>query len=395
MWQTKFVEVESKKIVKGGLHDPNFGTTYIRAELDNFEDDSVWFALLVNIANTHVYDQLKQFYKDSPHAKTDPSRIPQIIAEERARAGAKQRATVVAQMACRHLLKTPTKTVKVFIDESGDVGFQRINDVYVFAPVIIPEERYQNVRCAIDALRAKHWGTNAPAEIHMSQVPESKRSAIRGDFASIILENDVSILGCTIEKGAFIKHLFRCHAAARYTEEDALNVTWHELINDKTYYLQANTLATSVELIVMHLALDFLTGGTAAVFTHDRKYRAWMNDALNLGFRRGVEEAKNIALSFFGLSTAPTVSFNVADSVSEPCLWLSDWISNELRAWSFHTPYSPELERVKSRMTFLGFMTNGVKATSTEIGGVAEREFPDLPRLLVRGDPTESEIATA
>lgn len=393
MWQQKFVEVDTKEVVEGGLDDPRVGKTFIRAEFENFED-GIWFAPLVNIANTHIYDQLGQFYKDSPQAKTTPSRIPQILAEERAKADAKQRAKVVAQMARRHLLKTPTKTVKVFIDESGDVGFQRINDVYVFSPVIVPEDRYQNARRAIDDLRAKHWGTNGPAEIHMSQVPESKRAAIRADFASIILENDISVLGCIIEKEAFIKHLFRCHAAARYTEEDALNVTWHELINDKTYYLQANTLATTVELIVMHLALDFLTSGTASVFTHDRKHRAWMNEALNLGFGRGVEEAKKLAHSFFGVSTAPAVSFTVADSSSEPCLWLSDWISNELRAWAFQSSLSPELKRIKSRLSFLGFRKDGVKATSKEIGGVADREFPDLPRLLVRGDPTKLEEAT-
>ena len=391
MWEIKFVEVGGKKVIEGGSHDPNVGITYIRAEFENFEE-GVWFAPLVNFANTHIFDQLKQFYLDQPRAKTSPARIPQIMAAERAKLEAKQRAVAIAQMQRRHLLKVPTKTVQVFIDESGDVGFQRLQDVYVFAPVIVPESKLQRVNSLLDALRAKHWGSNAPSEIHMAQVPDAKRAAIREDFARIVRENDITILGCTVEKEAFIKHLFRCHASARRSEENPLDLTWNDLINDRSYFLQANTLATTVELVVSHLALDFLTSGTAAVFNHDRKHRDWMNTALGLGFSRGLETAKKLAEAHFGISTAPSASFNVADSRTEPCLWLSDWVSGELRAWAFNKPLSSELESIKPQMTFLGFRNDGVKCLSHDIGVVAETEFPDLPRVLVRGDPTAVEV---
>lgn len=392
MWEKKFVEVETKAIAEGGLDDPKVGRTYIRAEFENFED-GVWFAPLVNMANTHIFDQLGQFYKDCPDAKTAPSRIPHILADEKAKSEAKQRANAIEQMQRRHLLKSPTHTVKVFIDESGDVGFQRIQDVYVFAPVIVSEAKHHDVNALLNSLRTEHWGKNAPTEIHMSEVPESKRAAIKKDFARIVRENDISIMGCMIQKEAFIKHLFRCHAAARSSEENPLNLTWDDLINDKSYFLQSNTLATTVELVVMHLSLDFLTSGTAAVFTHDRKHRQWMNTALDLGFSRGLDEAKKLAEAFFGVRTAPAASFTVADSKEEPCLWLSDWVSNELRSWAFGSPLSPELESIKSCMTFLGFRNDGVKATSKEMGGIADREFPDLPRLLARGDPTKADAS--
>jgi len=391
MWEKKFVEVETKVVVEGGLEDPKIGRTYITAEFENFED-GVWFAPLVNMANTHIYDQLGQFYKDSPHAKPDASRIPKILAAEKAKLEAKQRATAIAQVQRRHLLKVPTKTVKVFIDESGDVGFQRLQDIYVFAPVIIPESKLQQLNSLLDALRAKHWGSSAPAEIHMAKVPDTKRAAIRGDFARIIRENDITILGCTVEKESFIKHLFRCHASARRSEENPLNLTWSDLVNDRSYFLQANTLATTVELVVSHLALDFLTSGTAAVFTHDRKHRTWMNTALGLGFSRGLETAKKLAEAHFGISTAPAASFSVADSRTEPCLCLSDWISNELRSWAFNRALSPELESIKPHMTFLGFRSDGVKCLSRDLGVAAETEFPDLPRVLIRGDPTAVEV---
>ena len=388
MWDIKFVEVDGKKVIEGGSVDPKIGTTYIRAEFENFED-GVWFAPLVNIANTHIFDQLKQFYIDQPGAKTSPARIPKIMAEELAKFAAKEKATSKAQLERRRLLRTPSRTVRVFIDESGDVGFQQIQDVYVFAPVIVPEDCYREVSSQIDNLRKKHWGTNAPSEIHMTEVPESKRAAIRADLAQIVSEHKIAIIGCVFEKKSFIKHLFRCHAVARYSEEMPLNLTWNDLINDRSYFLQANTLATTVEVLVTHIALDFLTTGTTAVFTHDKKHWQWMNNALDLGFRRGLDEGRKLAEAYFGVSTAPTASFNVANSESEPCLWISDWVSNELRAWCFNKPLSPELESIKPQMTFLGLRNDGVKCSSRDIGVLAETEFPDLPRPLRRGDPTK------
>ena len=229
----------------------------------------------------------------------------------------------------------------------------------------------------------------------MSKIAEPKRTAIKADLAKVILDNELTIVGCTIEKRAFIKHLFRCHAVSRYSEEFPLDVTWMDLINDREYYLQANTLATTVELIVMHLALDFLTSGTSAVFTHDRKHRRWMNDALDVGFGRGIEEARKLSKAYFGLDVAPSVSFAVADSEAEPCLWLSDWISNELRAWCYNAPFSSAFESIKPRVSFLGFRDDGVKCSSADIGGVADIEFPDLPRRLVRGNPTNAEDSVA
>ena len=68
MWEKKFVDVETKEVVEGGTVDPNVGTTYIRAELENFEE-GIWFAPLVDLANTHIFDQLRQFYLDSPQPR--------------------------------------------------------------------------------------------------------------------------------------------------------------------------------------------------------------------------------------------------------------------------------------------------------------------------------------
>ena len=185
----------------------------------------------------------------------------------------------------------------------------------------------------------------------------------------------------------FLKHLFRCHAEARFAEEMPLNITWHDLVTDKDYFLQSNFLAITVEEVVSGLAIDFLVNGITADFYHDRKYRVWMNEALELGFKRGIETARKHAQGFFGLSIAPTVNFAVADSESEPCLWLSDWIANELRGWAHHQNLSPAFEKAKQNMRFVGFDEHGVKHTSRDIGGHGDVELPELPREIVRGNP--------
>jgi hypothetical protein len=112
-----------------------------------------------------------------------------------------------------------------------------------------------------------------------------------------------------------------------------------------------------------------------------------MNNALEVGFQKGIETARKHAETFFGIAVVPTMKFAVADSENEPCLWLSDWLANELRAWFHHQPLSSAFEMAKVNMRFVGFDEHGVKHTSREIGGHGEEVLPDLPREIIRGDP--------
>jgi len=388
-WKIKFVEVDGHSEIEGGIFDPNVGKTSIRAEFDDFEGNG-WLVPLVNLANTHLLDQLRQFYKDAPAAFPSPQRVSDVMSAEMKKLESKRKALALEQTKRRALIQSPTKKVRIFIDESGDIEFREVNDVYVFAPVAVPEARYGVVAGELRAMLAKHWGKSAPSEIHMSKVPEAKRGAIGDDLARIITQNDVRILCFAMAKWPFLKHLFRCHAEARFKEEMPLNITWHDLTTDKEYFLQANSLALTVEEVVSGLAIDLLVSGIAADFYHDRKYRIWMNDALQVGFRRGIETARNHAENFFGLAVVPKVTFSIADSESEPCLWLSDWIANELRAWCHHQPFSDAFEKAKENIRFVGFDEHGVKHTSREIGGYGEDELPDLPREIVRGNPVGS-----
>ena len=38
MWEKKFIDVVTMEVVEGGVVEPRVGTTFIRAELENFEE---------------------------------------------------------------------------------------------------------------------------------------------------------------------------------------------------------------------------------------------------------------------------------------------------------------------------------------------------------------------
>lgn len=385
-WQIKFVEVEGKETIEGGIVDPKVGTTTIRAEFDDFEGEG-WLVPLVNLANTHLLDQLRQFYKDAPTAFPTPQRISDVMAAEMKKFEEKHKALALEQTKRQRLIQVPTEKVRIFIDESGDIGFREVQDVYAFAAVIVPEGKHAKMVEELRGLLAKHWGKNAPREIHMSETPVGKKGAVCEDLARVVTDNDVRVLCFGMEKWPFIKHLFRCHAEARFTEELPLNLTWHDLTTDKDFFLQANFLALTVEELVSGLAIDFLVNGVTADFYHDRKYRVWMNEALGLGFKRGIGTAKKLAQDYFGLSIVPKITFAIADSESEPCLWLADWIANELRAWCDQQPFSNAFEKAKRNIRFVAFDEHGVKHSGKDIGGYGEETFPDLPREITRGNP--------
>lgn len=136
-----------------------------------------------------------------------------------------------------------------------------------------------------------------------------------------------------------------------------------------------------MEEAVSHLALDFLLEGTVAHFRHDRKRNRWMNDALRDGFIRGLELGTRDALEIFGRPETLGASFDVADSESEPGIWLADWLSGEIRNWIVaQGTLSPAYHTVKDRLLFLGYDDDGVKVSYRELGGEVEKTFPDLPR---------------
>jgi hypothetical protein len=74
-------------------------------------------------------------------------------------------------------------------------------------------------------------------------------------------------------------------------------------------------------------------------------------------------------------------SFDIVDSENEPCLWVSDWLSAEIRGWQINqAQMSAAYERIKDRLHFLSYDADGIKVGRRALGGPIETTFPDLPR---------------
>jgi hypothetical protein len=385
-WKIKFVEVEKTKMIEGGAVDPNFGTTHLRAEFDSLDGEN-WLVPLINLANTHIMDQLRQFYEDEPKALPTPERI--VIGLEHLSNKAQENAKSFAaqQEKNRQSIQKTEKRVWVFIDESGDPGFKETEEVYIYTSVIVPEESYGALKATLLSLLKKHWNNQPPSEIHFSKINEPRRGAVQVDLSDAILAHNVRIICFVANKWPFLKHLLREHTAAREGEELPLDVIWQEITSNKDYYLQFNFLSSCMEDAISELAIELIQSGTAASFIHDRKHKPWMNDALQNGFEKGIETASNEAQAFFGAPLKPNVTFSTVDSKDEPCLWLGDWISNEVRHWCLHEKVSPAFMKTQDSMSFVGYDSEGVRRRSKILGGIGEKSLPEIKRKIQKGNP--------
>ncbi len=381
LWEKKIVEVPPEGLTdNGGVRDPARGTTYIHASYEVFNGRGAVIPL-VNLANTHVMDQMRQFFAGHPDAAPQPARAAVVMSAERLRLEAETKAKAARQRQALVLLRPTTRESYVFIDESGDPGFRTLDDAYVFTAIIVPQSIVDAVRADLRAILARRWPGTPPAELHLHQVPSSILAAVQNDLASVMQHHDLRAFAFTAHKWSVIKNLCRRHMEDRRATEVPMDFEWDERVNDPRYQFRYNFLGLTMEEVVSHLALDFLLQGSAAHFRHDRKRNQWMNDALREGFRRGLDLGTRYALEIFGRPQTLGASFDVADSENEPCIWLADWLSGEIRKWIVaQATLSPAYETIKDRLQFIGYDEHGVKVSYRELGGEVEKSFPDLPR---------------
>ncbi len=381
LWEKKIVEVPPGGLTDdGGVRDPARGITYIHASYEVFNGRGAVIPL-VNLANTHVMDQMRRFFAIHPDAAPQPARAATVMAAERLRLEAEAKAKTARQRQALVLLRPTTRESYVFIDESGDPGFRSLEDVYVFTAIIVPQSIVDVVRADLRAILARRWPETPPAELHLHQVPDSFLAAVQNDLASVMQCHDLRAYAFTAHKWSVIKNLCRRHMENRRSAEAPMDFEWDQRVNDPRYQFRYNFLGLTMEEVVSHLALDFLLQGSAAHFRHDRKRNQWMNDALHEGFRRGLDLGTRYALEIFGRPQTLAASFDVADSENEPCIWLSDWLSGEIRNWIVaQASLSPAYETIKDRLQFIGYDEDGVKVSYQGLGGKVEKSFPDLPR---------------
>jgi hypothetical protein len=330
MWGIKYLEVDAKRHYEGVVIDAHTGG---QVKIDaNFcrVDGHGWFVPLVNWANTHIPDQLAARFAETPAAVPDPARIPIPRAEAAERRHSQEISRLYRQIRNRTLLIRSGPDLNVFVDESGDTGLRNLATVYCFSAVIVEAEQAEALRTELKAARGL-WRHSSPREIHFIRIPERLRESVGSSFARAVQERVSSVHCYIFEKWGFLKHLLRNHAEARRAEEDPFNLRWEEL-KDPRYATQAALLAKSTERVVIDLGFELIRNGSAGTVTHDRKHVAWMNQAIEEGFKMGREHSARLAQEAFGDVPAAPCKFALADSVSEPIFWLSDWISYELGA---------------------------------------------------------------
>jgi hypothetical protein len=93
----------------------------------------------------------------------------------------------------------------------------------------------------------------------------------------------------------------------------------------------------------------------------------------------GEQHSARLAQEAFGDIPAAPCAFTLADSTLEPILWLSDWISYELRAWTAGRKFSSEFEQILSKISCCGFDELGRMGRSASPGAEVDYLFPDLP----------------
>lgn len=394
MWEKKIVEVPPQGLRdEGEIRDPVRGITHIRASYEVFNGNGAVIPL-VNLANTHLMDQMRGFFATHPGAAPQPARAAVVMAAERQRLETEAKAKIARQQEALVLLRPTTRESFVFIDESGDPGFRALEDVYVYTAVIVPQTSVDAVRADLRLILKRHWSGIQPVELHLHQVPDSILSAVKTDLASVMQRHDLRAFAFTAQKWNVIKNLCRRHMENRRSVEIPMDFEWDQRVNDPRYQFRFNFLGLTMEEVVSHLALDFILQGSAAHFRHDRKRNRWMNDALQDGFKRGLDLSTRYAQEIFGRPQTLSASFDVADSENEPCIWLTDWLSGEIRNWIVaQSTLSSAYETIQDRLQFIGYDEDGVKVSYRGLGGEVEKTFPDLPRPMPQ-PPVADQSAT-
>jgi hypothetical protein len=377
MWGIKYLEVDAKRHYEGVVIDAHTGG---QVKIDaNFcrVDGQGWFVPLVNWANTHIPDQLAARFAENSAAVPDPPRIPILRAEAAERRHSQEISRLYRQIRNRTLLIRSSPDLNVFVDESGDTGLRKRVTPYSFSAVIVEATQVGALQAELKSALSL-WGHTSPREIHFTKVPARFREAVATTFARAVLDRVSSVHCYIFEKWGFLKHLLRNHAEARRAEEFPCDLLWEELISDPQYAAQAAMLAKSAERVVIDLGFELVQTGSAGSVIHDRKHIPWMNRALEEGFKVGRERPVRLAREAFGDVSTPPCTFALADSALEPILWLPDWISHELGAWTAGGELSPAFKQILPKLSCCGFDELGRMGRAPCPGAEVEYIFPDL-----------------
>jgi hypothetical protein len=268
----------------------------------------------------------------------------------------------------------------LYIDESGDLGLEDASHYYISCGVVVKNDRVQTLEQSLKNIIAENWRGSAPKEIHFSQLPDTKFDNVTSALAECFDAHVESAVCFAGENLQFFRHLLRCEAEFNRIRERPIETNIADLIADQDAHPRRKLLIFLAEELISHVGMDCIVAGADLQTVHDRKHKDWANRALEKGFSRSQDAIRQVAAEIFGQQLCPVMSFRVAASETEPCLWLSDWIAYEFGAWLRGGDLSPAFLRVQSRVAFFGFGEAGEKVRFDGPGGNVVAHYPDWPR---------------
>lgn len=387
--QYKLVEVPAGavKVIKGGVQDKRDerNETYFVIKLEILNDRILqnWLFPLANLANTHIDDQLSAFFARRPDCIPDVARTIKVLGDYGKLLQEDARVLAVEQAERFSKLSQCDGKKILFADESGDPGFKDWWSSYITAVSVIDEAKVDAVREALRKLLIEAWAPQEPPrEMHFSKIDSVKRKQLAMGLSRLVVEYDIQLYCFEATKAHYLKYLLRCEAEYRKNEEYPVQTTITELPTNPKANVIFNFLALFVEEIVGHIGGELLSQGKNLLLCHDRKHRVWMNEAVAFGARRGGDLIRRQSEGIYGKPLAPHVEFELVDSELEPCLWFSDWIAGEMRAWAAGHDFSPGLEQCISNFVLIGYDEEGKKVATRRPGEPSFQIFDDIPRLI-------------
>ncbi|MCR4289035.1 MAG: hypothetical protein NUV86_02090 [Candidatus Scalindua sp.] len=395
VWKVKILEVPMRKLYEQetGVKDINTGgITYVRIQARIIDEKMLqnWLLPVVNIANTHILDQIKHFYSNHPHLIPTGSTITELLEDALHKHEQKMGHDEIVRRNNLNSFVPANDGVRVFMDESGDVGFRKLISHYTIAAIIIHEKELDDFRKEILSVRSAIWGINPPNEIHYNKISRSNKKKVRRAFCNAIVNHNANVLCFSTLKTNYLMYLLRCHAEYRPQEEYPIDIALTEYIADPSVNITYNFLSLLLEEVVSHVSIENLRKGRNVIYSHDKKRNEWMNRAPNTGFKRGQENVQGFSLAYFGKDLSFSSSLDLPHSTDELLLWIPDWVANEVGKWPYGNDLSEELADLTDRFILIGYGDDGVKRGTSILGQSSKYEFPEIARDIrqLGGDST-------
>ena len=386
LWKVKIIptEVNSPFQTKIVLKPLQGGTVNVEIRAEVFIDfGGVHIISVVNYANTHVRDQVDAVMKDNPAAIPDAyvKSVKERFFNDHIDAKRLKQKQQRRRLKKRKRSQLKHERMKVFLDESGDIGFRSLKEPYILTAYVLPASECYAVEQDLKGLLQRHWKT-PPQELHFNKIPASKIMPVQVEIAKCFSSRRgicISVIG---HKPGFLAYLLRCEAESRKAEEKPVTTNWAYLLDKSPTGLARATLILILEELLVHLGTETLDFQTSMEIFHDLKHRNWMNDALKTAFQRSRTATKVYVKDLYGQELSFTRTFKLVESQNQPCLWIPDWISWELAKWYRGQKWSQYFENCFDKISFITFDHVMGKLTIDRPGGEVVSNFPDLPRQI-------------